>query len=75
VVLEFDMHWVQSKFAGSSLDASLLKLQPIVNASFVSGSLTAALLNLTAVAVLSAVRHGLPVFLSRNSKRSCNGRA
>ena len=73
VALEFDMHWVQSKIAGTSLDASLLKLQPPVTASFVSGSLTAGLLNLAAVAILSAIRQGRPVFLSRGSGRTCNG--
>ena len=55
VALEFDMHWVQSQIAGTSLDEFLLKLQPLVTASFVSGSLTAGLLNLAAVAFLSAI--------------------
>ncbi|WP_120075944.1 hypothetical protein [Aurantiacibacter odishensis] len=73
MVLEYVMYWVQSKFAGSSLDATLLKLQPIVTASFASGSLTAALLNLTAVAAVSAVRQGMPRLFSPDTRQPRDG--
>lgn len=67
------MNWTRSKIAGADLDFSLFKIQSIINASFVSGSLTAALLNLTAVVVVAAVRQCLPDLPGQSLVQPCDG--
>ena len=67
------MNWTRSKIAGADLDFSLFKIQSIINASFVSGSLTAALLNLTAVVVVTAVKQCLPDLPCLGLVRPCDG--
>tara|TARA_R110002049_G_scaffold160748_1_gene325767 strand:+ start:569 stop:826 length:258 start_codon:yes stop_codon:yes gene_type:complete len=72
-VMEFFMKWAYSKFVEPDLGFSLFKLQSIVNASFGSGPLTAALLNLTAVALVTLVKHHLSDHLRLRSVPPCNG--
>ena len=67
------MRWTYSKFVEPNLGFSLFKLQSIVNAAFGSGPLTAALLNLTAVALVTVVKRYLSDHLRLRSVRPCNG--
>lgn len=67
------MRWTYSKFVEPNLGFSLFKLQSIVNAAFGSGPLTAALLNLTAVALVTVVKRYLPVALRQRCVHPCNG--
>ena len=71
--MEFFMRWTYSKFVEPDLGLSLFKLQSIVNAAFGSGPLTAALLNLTAVALVTVVKRYLPDPLSQRCVHPCNG--
>ncbi len=66
------MKWSRSKIVEADLGFSMFKLQSIINASFVSGSLTAALLNLAAVAVVTAVKLYLPGLLCLGATRLCH---
>ena len=67
------MKWTYSKLTDPDLGFSLFRVQSVVNASFVSGSLTAALLNIAAIAALSAVRRYLPDALSPCIEEACHG--
>ncbi len=67
------MNWTRSKIAETDLDFSLFRIQPIINASFVSGSLTAAMLNLTALVVVTAVKQYLPHLLCLGVTRHRHG--
>ncbi|MEH6791516.1 hypothetical protein [Parasphingorhabdus sp.] len=67
------MRWTYSKFVEPDLGFSLFKLQSIVNAAFGSGPLTAALLNLTAVALVAVVKRYQPDLLRLRSEHPCNG--
>ena len=67
------MRWTYSKFVEPDLGFSLFKLQSIVNTAFGSGPLTAALLNLTAVALVTVVKRYLSDHLRLRSVRPCNG--
>ena len=67
------MRWTYSKFVEPDLRLSLFKLQSIVNAAFGSGPLTAALLNLTAVALVTVVKRYMPDLLRLRSAHPCNG--
>ena len=58
------MKWTYSKLTEPDLGFSFFRIQSFVNASFVSGSLTAAVLNIFAFAALSAFRRYLPDALS-----------
>lgn len=71
--MEFIMRWTCSKFVEPDLGFSLFKLQSIVNAAFGSGPLTAALLNLTAVALVAVVKRYLPDLLRLRCVHPCNG--
>lgn len=71
--MEFIMRWTYSKFVEPDLGFSLFKLQSIVNAAFGSGHLTAALLNLTAVALVTVVERYLSDHLRLRSVHPCNG--
>lgn len=67
------MRWTYSKFVEPELRLSLFKLQPIVIAALGSGPLTAALLNLTAVALVAVVKRHLSDHPRLRSVHPCNG--
>lgn len=67
------MKWTYSKLTEPDLGFSLFRIQSIVNASFASGSLTAALLNIIAVAAFSAARRYLPLALNPCIGEACRG--
>lgn len=67
------MRWTYSKFDEPCLGFSLFKLQSIVNAAFGSGPLTAALLNLAAVVLVTLVKRYLPDLLCILTVHRCNG--
>ncbi|VWX58345.1 hypothetical protein [Sphingorhabdus sp. 109] len=67
------MRWTYSKFVEPELKLSAFKLQPIVIAALGSGPLTAALLNLTVVALITMAREYLPEFLCLRPEHPCNG--
>ena len=54
------MKWTYTKLAKPGLGLPAFKIQLLINASFASGSLTGALLNIAAIAAVSLVRRYLP---------------
>lgn len=67
------MKWTYPQLVEPDLGFSLFRIQSIVSASFASGSLTAALLNLAAIAAVSAARRFLPAVLSSFFAPPCHG--
>lgn len=67
------MRWTYSKFVEPEFKLSVFKVQPIVIAALGSSPLTAALLNLTVVALITTARQYLPEFLCLRRVHPCNG--
>jgi len=66
------MKWIKMLRVEEPVDVSVFKLQPIVQAAFSSGSLTAAFLNLSAVAALAVTRRLQAILLCmRDEECSC----
>lgn len=67
------MKWTYTKLAEPGLGLPAFRLQLLINASFVSGSLTGALLNIAAIAAVSLAKRYLPARKIAKRASLCHG--
>jgi len=66
------MKWIRMLRVDEPVDVSVFKMQPIVQAAFSSGSLTAAFLNLSAVAALAVSRRIQAILHCMRDEECCS---
>lgn len=67
------MKWTYTKLAEPDLGLPAFRIQLLINASFVRGSITGALLNIAAIAAVSLAKRYLPAIGNAKRASLCHG--